>query len=74
MHIYHQCKYCKNYGTPPEGTHPPEDQAACRAFEKIPDEITFLEFLHTKPYPGDRGIQFEPIDDLAKEIIESLEK
>ena len=34
----------------------------CKAFpKKIPDEIMFGGFDHTKPYPGDNGIRFEPI-------------
>jgi len=38
----------------------------CRAFpDSIPDEIWTGEVDHTKPYPGDNGIQFEPIKDKA---------
>jgi hypothetical protein len=36
--------------------------ANCDAFpDGIPVAILFGEFDHTKPYPGDHGIQFEPI-------------
>jgi len=35
----------------------------CDAFpEGIPDEILLCKFDHHKPYRGDHGIQFEPID------------
>lgn len=44
-----QCLYCKHY----------HGFGECDAFDKIPDEIMTSEFDHTKPYPGDNGIQFE---------------
>lgn len=32
----------------------------CKAFpDGIPDEISYGTNLHTEPYPGDNGIQFE---------------
>lgn len=36
----------------------------CAAFpdRNIPKEITRNEHDHRKPYPGDNGIQFEPLD------------
>ena len=34
----------------------------CDAFpDGIPEHILNNEFIHTKPYHGDNGIQFEPI-------------
>lgn len=32
----------------------------CKAFKEIPHEIWVNEIDHTKPYPGDNGIRFEP--------------
>jgi hypothetical protein len=32
----------------------------CKPFARIPDDIWFGKHDHTKPYPGDNGILFEP--------------
>ena len=38
----------------------------CDAFpDRIPDEIWIYVDPHRKPFPGDHGIQFEPIDQPA---------
>lgn len=43
----------------PDGTEGTE-RVICAAFPKgIPDEIAYGPNLHTKPYAGDKGIQFE---------------
>lgn len=45
MNCYH-CKHSTNH-------------RVCKAFDWIPDDIWFGRFEHTKPYPNDRGFQFE---------------
>ena len=41
-----------------------EEFLVCSAFTKgIPEEILTGEIDHTKPYKGDNGITFEPIED-----------
>ena len=37
----------------------------CKAYpEGIPEEIINGEHDHTKPFEGDNGIQFEPIEEI----------
>ena len=38
-------------------------EASCLAFDSIPTEIWTGENDHHKPYTGDHGIQFEPLDE-----------
>ena len=43
----------------PDGTELSE-RVVCAAFpDGIPDAIAYKGNLHTRPYPGDHGIQFE---------------
>ena len=63
-----QCSKCKHF-TGMVLIDAGEDMEAdalpsCKAFEKgIPDAIADGEFDHTKPYKGDNGIRFEPIQE-----------
>lgn len=43
------CYYCRHS----------TNHKVCKAFGAIPDDIWFGKVEHTKPYPGDNGIQFE---------------
>ena len=52
-----QCIFCRHYHA----------DLTCDAFpERIPIEIITGEHDHREPYPGDHGIQFEPIDEAAE--------
>lgn len=48
-----KCHRCKHYIS----------GLMCNAFTQIPLDIYMNRFDHTQPYPGDNGIQFEPIED-----------
>ena len=51
------CFNCKNY----------INDYMCKAFnDGIPPKILTGNHDHRKPYPGDNGIQFEPIKDANK--------
>ena len=55
--IYVPCDLCKHV----------RENDTCKAFpDGIPEDILTGEHDHTEPYPGDNGIQFEPIEE--KEI------
>ena len=45
------------------------DRDGCTAFPGgIPDDIDELGFDHRRPYPGDGGIRFEPVDEISKDV------
>jgi len=49
------CSSCKHW-KPPSGR-------TCDAFPYgVPDDIRMGKNKHDKPYPGDHGIRFEPIE------------
>lgn len=53
------CMGCRHYR--------PEKPVTCSAFPtRIPDRIWLQGDPHTKPFPGDHGILFEPKDDEPK--------
>jgi hypothetical protein len=54
------CFECKHFlGEKGAGYH-------CAAFsDRIPNKILLVEFDHSKPYPGDRGIRFERRPNLS---------
>ena len=54
------CMWCKRY----------RGGLKCEVFpERIPTDILHSKHDHRKPYPGDNGIRFEPVDDEAAEIV-----
>jgi len=56
------CSHCKHYDV--ENSKPESNGNVCKAFpEGIPDEIWLGKNDHTKPYEGDHGILFDPLDE-----------
>lgn len=54
-----KCETCKYYDI-----YNDKNYATCKVFpEGIPPEIFREDVDHKKPYPGDNGIQYEPIDE-----------
>ncbi len=43
--------------------------ASCPAFQSIPPEIWNGDHDHKKPFPGDKGIVFEPIEGISNERV-----
>jgi len=60
--IIPQCTFCKHAWDRSRRGEPP--QARCDAFpDGIPEEILWNRVRHDLPYPGDHGIQFEPLEE-----------
>jgi DNA-binding transcriptional ArsR family regulator len=57
-----QCTFCKHAWNGSRRGEP--SRARCDAFPGgIPDEILWNRVRHDSPYPGDQGIQFEPLEN-----------
>ncbi len=55
--VCHECRHRIGYG-----------DLACAAFpDRIPEEIWNGQRNHNAPYPGDHGIQFEPMTEADRE-------
>lgn len=53
-----KCVHCKNFIIDLDDT----EKYPCKAFpDGIPNKIQMGEADHTKPFPGDHGIQFEAL-------------
>lgn len=59
-----QCTFCSRLNS---------EDWSCAAFpDGIPAAIANSEVSHFEPYPGDRGLQFEPATDVTEGEIEML--
>lgn len=61
------CEFCANLNRDDRLRY------SCRAFpNRIPMSIVRSEHDHRKPYPGDNGIRFEPVDEDAARIVDAM--
>jgi len=62
-----RCKHfrgIRDLGEKPEEDSLPYGKFVCEAFpEGIPPELAYWRIAHTKPYPGDHGIQYEELPE-----------
>ncbi len=64
------CIFCKHFFHP--GTAQWRGGAKCAAFpDGIPHPILLGHRDHRKPYPGDNGIQFEPLQQIEANLREA---
>lgn len=64
-----QCSFCTHF------YRQRKDGAFCDAFSgdtEIPGSIIEGEHDHRKPYPGDSGIRFEPVDEDAASVVAEM--
>lgn len=59
-----QCALCRHFrGVKWLGEEETTERLICEAFpEGIPEVILLDERDHREPFPGDRGVRFEPIE------------
>lgn len=49
------------------------EQGRCAAYPHgIPPAVLYGHADHRLPLPNDRGVQFEPIDDPGRELVEAV--
>lgn len=61
-----QCLFCKHA----EFEDGNMEGADCAAFDEIPEAIFSGEFDHAESYPGDKGVQFELVEQMREEFLE----
>ena len=64
-----QCAFCRHLN------RSDRTRNTCTAFpdgDGIPIDIFRNDADHRKPYPGDHGIRFDPVDDDAARIVASI--